>query len=104
MSKVNHNSNANALSADKRKRWLVEGGLEIISEAGRRLSSALKARHDNIPWKKAADFCNILRHEYEHVAYEVLWRVAQDDLPLLDSVCRAELTIARAAAGKSDQV
>lgn len=35
-----------AFEADTRKRWLVERGLEIVSEASRHLSSALKSRHN----------------------------------------------------------
>ena len=34
-----------AFEPDKRKRWLVERGIEIISEASRRLPDALKARN-----------------------------------------------------------
>jgi prolyl oligopeptidase len=80
-----------AFEGDWRKRWLVERGLEIVSEAGRHLSDELKARHPEIPWSKVAGIGNALRHEYERVASDVLWRVAQDDLPLLDEVCREEL-------------
>jgi uncharacterized protein with HEPN domain len=80
--------------ADWRKRWLVERGVEIISEASRRLPSELKARHPEIPWQQVADIGNVLRHEYQRVAPDVLWRLAQDDLPPLDRVCRAELAAA----------
>jgi prolyl oligopeptidase len=80
-----------AFEADWRKRWLVERGLEIISEASRHLSDELKARHPEIPWSKVAGIDNVLRHEYERVAADVLWRVAHDDLPPLDKVCREEL-------------
>ena len=38
-----------------------------------------------------------LRHEYERVAYDVLWRVVQDDLPPLEKICREELARERAA-------
>jgi uncharacterized protein with HEPN domain len=38
-----------AFEPDRRKRWLVERGLEIISEASRHLPAALKARHASIP-------------------------------------------------------
>jgi uncharacterized protein with HEPN domain len=34
---------------------------------------------------------NVLRHDYEHVAHDVLWRVVRDDLPELEKVCRDEL-------------
>ena len=72
-----------ALEPDRRKRWLVERGIEIISEANRRLSDELKARHPEIPWPKGAGIGNVLRHEYEHVAHDVLWHVVRDDLPAL---------------------
>ena len=70
--------------------WWSED-LEIVSEASRHLSDELKARHPEIPWSKVAGIGNVLRHEYERIASDVLWRVAQDDLPLLDEVCREEL-------------
>jgi uncharacterized protein with HEPN domain len=80
-----------ALEADKRKRWLIERGIEIISEASRHLSDELKARHPEIPWSKVAGIGNVLRHEYERVAHDVLWRVVCDDLPPLENACREEL-------------
>lgn len=85
-----------AFEPDRRKRWLVERGLEIISEASRRLPDALKARHPIIPWSKVAGIGNVLRHDYEHVAHDVLWRVVHDDLPTLERVCRDELATAQA--------
>ena len=87
-----------AFEPDTRKRWLVERGIEIISEASRHLPDELKARHPEIPWPKVAGIGNVLRHEYEHVAHDVLWRVVRDDLPPLEEVCREEL--ARAQAGE----
>lgn len=85
-----------AFEADTRKRWLVERGLEIVSEAGRHLSAALKARHTDIPWRKVAGIGNVLRHEYERIAHDVLWRVVRDDLDELERVCLEELTAERA--------
>jgi uncharacterized protein with HEPN domain len=38
-----------ALETDRRKRWLLERGIEILSEASRHLPDTLKARHPNIP-------------------------------------------------------
>jgi uncharacterized protein with HEPN domain len=80
-----------AFEPDRRKRWLVERGIEIISEASRRLPDAMKARHPGIPWPKVAGIGNIPRHGYENVAHDVLWHVVRDDLPALETVCRAEL-------------
>jgi uncharacterized protein with HEPN domain len=86
-----------AFEADRRKRWLVERGIEIISEANRRLPPAMKTRHPEIPWPKVAGIGNVLRHEYEDVAHDVLWHVVHDNLPLLKTVCLDELAATRQA-------
>ena len=86
----------NAFEHDRRKRWSVERGIEIISEASRRLSADLKARHPGIPWPKVAGIGNVLRHEYEDVSPPVLWKVAREDLPQLEQACREELAAAQA--------
>jgi len=84
-----------AFEADIRRRWLVERGIEIISEASRRLPDELKARHPGIPWRKVAGIGNILRHDYERVAHDILWHVVRDNLQPLEEVCRAELVAAQ---------
>jgi len=78
-------------AADRRKRWLVERGIEIISEASRHLPGEMKARHPEIPWPKVAGIGNMLRHEYERIAPDVLWHVVQRDLLPLEEACRKEL-------------
>jgi uncharacterized protein with HEPN domain len=92
-----------AFEADWQKRWLVERGIEIISEASRRLAEEVKARHPEIPWQKVAGIGNVLRHEYERIAPDVLWRLSQDELPPLEAVCRAELAAHAAREGARDQ-
>ncbi len=77
---------------DWQTQWLVERGVEIISEASRHLSDELKARHPHIPWGKVAGIGNILRHNYENIAAPVMWKLAQEDLSALESVCREELS------------
>jgi hypothetical protein len=42
-----------AFEADRRKRWLVERGIEIVSEASRHLSDDLKERHVHMPWQQS---------------------------------------------------
>jgi len=88
-----------AFELDWEKRWLLERGLEIISEASRHLPDDLKLRQPGIPWIKVSGIGNILRHEYHRVAPDVLWKVALEDLPLLLEVCRKELSAALARQG-----
>jgi uncharacterized protein with HEPN domain len=83
------------LEQDWEKRWLVERGVEILSEASRHLPDGVKARHPEIPWRKVAGIGNILRHSYERIAPDILWKLALDDLELLAVVCRQELALAR---------
>ena len=69
---------------DWQRQWLVERGVEIISEASRHLTDDLKARHPEIPWQKVAGIGNVLRHNYESIAAPIIWKLAQADLPLLE--------------------
>jgi uncharacterized protein with HEPN domain len=85
---------------DWQRQWLVERGVEIISEASRHLTDDLKTRHPEIPWQKVAGIGNVLRHNYESIAAPVLWKLAQADLPALEKVCRAELAMGLAREQK----
>ena len=80
-----------AFERDWQQQWLVERGIEIISEASRHLSDDLKTRHPQIPWRSVAGVGNILRHSYERVAPDILWTLVQLELPALDKICRDEL-------------
>jgi len=80
-----------AFEADWQKRWLVERGVEIISEASRHLPNEMKARHPEIPWPKVAAIGNVLRHDYQRIAPALLLKLVRDDFPSLEAVCVAEL-------------
>jgi uncharacterized protein with HEPN domain len=70
-----------AFENDWQRQWLVERGIEIVSEASRHLTDELKARHPAIPWQKVAAIGNVLRHNYENIAAPVIWKLVQADLP-----------------------
>jgi uncharacterized protein with HEPN domain len=79
-------------AGDWERLWVVERGVEIVSEASRRLPDEIKDRHPDIPWKKIAGIGNVLRHEYDAVSPRVLLNIAHNDLIPLERVCKAELT------------
>ena len=87
-----------ALEADWQRHWLLQRGVEIISEASRHLPAEMKARHPEIPWQKVAGIGNVLRHGYEDIAAPILWKLVREDLPLLEQACRSE----RASLGPTD--
>ena len=45
---------------DWQRQWLVERGIEIISEASRHLTDEMKARHPEIPWQTSMTAANDL--------------------------------------------
>jgi len=77
--------------ADTRTFYAIIRCLEIISEASRRLSAELKARHPTIPWREISGSGNIYRHDYEDVAHRLVWGTVQDFLPALRAAVASEL-------------
>ncbi len=86
--------------ADWEKQWVIERGVEIISEASRRLPAEIKARDPEIPWPKVAGIGNVLRHDYESISAPIMWKLVREDLPQLDRACRDELAHNSAAGGR----
>ena len=77
--------------ADRRAFYAATRALEIISEAARRLSPALRERHPNLPWRAIMGVGNVLRRNYDDVAEEQVWRAVLEDLPALNRAIAAEL-------------
>jgi uncharacterized protein with HEPN domain len=76
---------------DLMRLYAVIRSLEIISEASRRLSHQLKARHPGIPWREMAAAGNFYRHNYEEVTPRRVWKTLQEDLSPLRAVIEQEL-------------
>ncbi|HTB42555.1 MAG TPA: HepT-like ribonuclease domain-containing protein [Acetobacteraceae bacterium] len=67
--------------------WLlrhgIQRGIEIISEAARRIPPELQATQPQIPWPQVMGIGNVLRHEYHRISDTVIWNVVQNYLPPL---------------------
>jgi uncharacterized protein with HEPN domain len=61
----------------------VERKLQVISEAAIRLGSEAERRCPDQPWRDIRGVGNQLRHAYERIDLETIWRTLTDDLPLL---------------------
>jgi uncharacterized protein with HEPN domain len=76
-----------AFAADRRTFYAATRCLEIISEAARRLTPAMRDRHPDLPWKAIMGSGNIYRHDYDNVVESFVWRTIQEGLgPLLTMV------------------
>ena len=76
---------------------LVQDGVirqfEIIGEATKNLSVALKARHPDIPWKDFAGMRDKLIHQYFGVDLAAVWETVVYDLPPLKTVISRILAV-----------
>jgi len=86
-----HGHTYESLRDDLQALYAVIRSLEIISEASRRLSDELKARHPHIPWRDMAAAGNFYRHNYEDVTPRRVWTTIREHLPPLRAVIDKEL-------------
>lgn len=77
--------------ADIDQQWLVERGLEIISEASRRIPGEMLAKYPEIDWRRMHDIGNRLRHGYDQLDEGIIWTIATQRLPELKPVIEAML-------------
>ena len=68
------------LQADHKTLYALVRSLEIISEASRRISDEVKARHPHIEWRAMAAAGNVYRHNYEDVTAPRVWKTLEDHL------------------------
>jgi uncharacterized protein with HEPN domain len=62
--------------------WMISN-IQIIGEASRAISSKLKTRYPEVPWRAMIGMRNILVHHYFDIDLDAVWAVIQHDLPEL---------------------
>jgi uncharacterized protein with HEPN domain len=62
--------------------WFTQN-LQIIGEASRVLSPAIRTQHPEIPWTNIIGMRNILTHNYFEIDLDVVWVVVEQELPSL---------------------
>jgi len=65
--------------------------LSLIGEAAARVSEQLRDGHPEIPWPKIVAFRNILIHSYFGIDWDVVWKAATDQVPVLNDQIAAIL-------------
>ena len=65
-------------------RWI-----EILGEAARGVTAELREAHPEVPWRRMVAMRNVLIHGYFDIDVDLVWSVAQHDLPKLGAQVRA---------------
>ena len=73
----------NDFLANSEKKFATIKQVEIIGEACNRISKEFKDKYPKIKWKEINGFRNISIHEYFGIDYQIVWEIAQNDLPFL---------------------
>lgn len=70
-------------SSDWLLKHAVERGIEIISEAARRVPPSVQSNRPDIPWKQIMAVGNLLRHNYDRIVDRIIYEIVARDLPPL---------------------
>lgn len=68
---------------DRVRMLALERSLELVGEAARRVSDALRKTHPQIPWKEMIGLRNILAHDYGRIDHDKLYATVMKDIPNL---------------------
>ncbi|MBI5242874.1 MAG: DUF86 domain-containing protein [Elusimicrobia bacterium] len=72
-----------AFRRDPKTQDAVVRNIEIVGEAVKRISPALKTRHADVPWKRIAGMRDKVIHEYFGVNLDIVWSAVERELPAL---------------------
>jgi len=70
-----------AFLGDLKTQDAVVRNVEIIGEAVKKLPKTFTSKHTGIPWKEMAGTRDKLIHDYFGVNYDILWNIAESELP-----------------------
>jgi uncharacterized protein with HEPN domain len=82
---------AGQFASDRKTQDAVERCLERICEAARKLGDALDAKYPEAEFPKLRQLGSVLRHDYDYVDTDMLWRSVTERLDPLERACRSEL-------------
>lgn len=60
--------------------WMVRH-IQVIGEAGSKLSREFRSKHPEIPWEAITGMRNILVHQYFEIQFDRVWDVVTKDIP-----------------------
>lgn len=71
------------LETDRQLLFALVRCIEIIGEAGSKVSPSTQSQHPEVPWPQMSAMRNRLIHAYFDVNTQLIWDTVADDLPPL---------------------
>lgn len=71
------------LDSDWESAYALRLSLQILGEAANRIPDGARALQPDVAWAEIVGLRNILVHGYDSVDLDILWRIAEKDLPPL---------------------
>lgn len=87
-----HDYDYDTFFSDNRTRDAVIRNLEIIGEAVKKLSPAIRSKYSEVPWRSVAGLRDVLIHDYFGVDYEDIWEIVSTDLKELKQQIQAVIS------------
>lgn len=73
--------NRSDLDTDRMLLFAVIRAIEVIGEAGSKISSETRAAHGEIPWKAIVGMRNRLMHAYFEIDSQIVWETVTLEIP-----------------------
>ena len=70
-------------NADDNLQLAIVHLIQVIGEAASRVSEEIQSRHPGVPWNAVIGMRHRLVHDYGNINYDIIWRVAVDEIPRL---------------------
>lgn len=84
-----HNLSRSRYDADENLRLALIHLIQIIGEAGRRVSREFSDHHPEIPWADIIGMRHKVVHDYLGIDEDIVWQVVTEDLPRLVTTLEA---------------
>ncbi|OGU13367.1 MAG: hypothetical protein A2X61_14800 [Ignavibacteria bacterium GWB2_35_12] len=77
---------------------------EIIGEASKKLSVEFKSKYQAIPWKEMAGFRDVLIHDYFGVDIEIVWDIAENQIPKIEPQIKQLIDAEEGRSGQQERI
>ena len=77
--------------------------IEVIGEASKSVSPALKAKNPEIDWRDMAGMRDHVIHRYFEINWNIVWDVISNEIPVLEPKIASMLQGLNAGAGTNSQ-